>query len=249
MDAPSLYVERIAATHDKPVLVFLHHGLGSAGQWRDFPAQLSAATGLPAFLYDRCGHGRSPACTEPRTPLYMHREAEALHRLLTHHAIDDFILIGHSDGASIALLYAAIPGVSQPRGILSESAHVFVESITRQGIRATVDAYTAGMRDKLRKYHFANTERLFWDWAGTWLAPSFDSWNLCETIRNVRCPVSVIQGAEDEYGTGAQADAILRFAPGAAEIHIIPDAAHEPHHQARELTLETMRLAIARMLT
>ncbi|MBL8178078.1 MAG: alpha/beta hydrolase [Bryobacterales bacterium] len=246
MTAASLHTERIPAARENPTLVFLHHGLGSIAQWRDFPAQLCAATSLPAFLYDRCGHGRSPACGQPRTPAYMHREAETLHRLLTHHNIGDCILIGHSDGASIALLYAALPNVPAPRLIVSESAHVFVEPITRHGIRLTIDAYLAGMREKLRKYHGANTEALFWDWAGTWLAPSFDSWNLCRTIGNVSCPVAAIQGAEDEYGTESQLDAILRSVPCAAGRFLIPQAAHEPHHQSRPQTLDTMARLIAR---
>ncbi len=244
----ALYVEWVDGPRNKPVLVFLHHGIGSVGQWRDFPAQLAAAADMPALIYDRCGHGRSPAPTQVRTPRYMHREAEVLGQLLRHHNVEDCILIGHSDGGSIALLYGALKAHQPPRGIIAESAHVFVEAITRAGIRAAVDAYVAGMRTKLRKYHGENTERLFWDWAGTWLAPSFDSWNLCETLRGVQCPVFAMQGVDDEYGTEAQVDAILKAVPRAAGKAMIPAAAHEPHHQARLATLQAMRGAIANFL-
>ncbi len=248
MAAQALHVEWIGGEKDAPVLVFLHHGLGSIGQWRDFPRELAQATGLSALVYDRCGHGQSPACDGERTPRYMHREAEVLRDLLRSRGVADFILIGHSDGGSIALLYAALPDVVAPRGIIAESAHVFVEDVTRQGIRVAVDAYVGGMRERLRKYHGANTERMFWDWAGTWLAPSFDSWNLCEDIQAVPCPVAVVQGADDEYGTEAQVEAILGAVRYPSGKHLIVGAAHEPHHQAREATLATMRLAVERFI-
>lgn len=244
MACDGLFVQRWEGTRCGPVLVFLHHGLGSVGQWRDFPAELTAATGLPGLAYDRCGHGRSVACEEARTPRYMHREAEVLGELLAREGVGDFVLIGHSDGGSIALLYGALEGQVAPRGIVAESAHVFVEDVTRQGIRLTVDAYVSGMREKLRRYHGENTERLFWEWSGTWLAPSFDEWNLCAGLRGVQCPVVVVQGVEDEYGTEAQVDAIVRGVPRAAGRVMIPGAAHEPHHQARGATVEAMRAAV-----
>lgn len=243
-----LYVERIEGRQAGPVLIFLHHGLGSVAQWRDFPMRLGKATGLPVLLYDRCGHGLSDRCGGKRTIWYMHREAEVLGEVLASHGVSDFILIGHSDGGSIALLYAAMPGVLQPRGIVSESAHVFVEDITRQGIRAAADAFTAGMRHRLSRYHGLHTERLFWDWAGTWLSPSFDTWNLCEAIRKVRCPVLALQGSEDEYGTPAQIEAIVSSVGGPVSRHMIPSCGHEPHHQHPEQTLAIMEEAVRSFL-
>jgi pimeloyl-ACP methyl ester carboxylesterase len=225
--------------------VFLHHGLGSVSLWRDFPARLAAATGLPALVYDRCGHGKSPPCEQPRQPDYLHREARVLASLLEVHEARNPILIGHSDGGSIAFLYAALPDVPAPLGIISEAAHLFVEDVTRAGIRATVDSYRAGLRDRLLRHHGGNTDRLFWNWAGGWLSPRFDSFDVREHVAAVRCPVMAIQGLEDEYGTLAQVEAIEGSVNGPVERVLIPGCAHEPHSQAPDATFAAMVRAIS----
>jgi pimeloyl-ACP methyl ester carboxylesterase len=240
----SLYVERIPGKRAAPLLLFLHHGLGCVSLWRDFPAKLVAATGLPALVYDRLGHGRSPALRQPRTPRYLHEEAEVLHHLLEADGTRDFVLIGHSDGASIALLYTARDNAPPPRAIISESAHLFVEDITRAGIRAAVDAYGQGLRERLMRHHGDNTDTLFWNWAGTWLAPSFDAFDIREEARRVRCPVFALQGTEDEYGTAAQIEAIRACCQGPVETRFIPGARHEPHQQAFEAAFDAMRGAL-----
>ncbi len=229
-------------------MVFLHHGLGCVSLWRDFPAKLVEATGYPALVYDRQGHGRSPDLCQPRTPRYLYEEAQVLHHLLEAEKQRDFVLAGHSDGASIALLYAAIENAPPPRAILSEAAHLFVEDITRAGIRAAVDAYSQGLRERLIRHHGEKTDTLFWNWAGAWLAPSFDAFDIRKEMRQVRCPVFALQGTDDEYGTGAQLEAIRACCQGPVETRFIPGARHEPHQQAFEATFDVMRGALLSLL-
>ncbi len=242
VSSESLHVERIHGV--APTLVFLHHGLGCVSLWRDFPRKLAEATGCAALIYDRCGHGKSAPCSRPRQPDYLHHEAHTLRALLAAEDAANIILIGHSDGGTIALLYAALPGVPQPRGIITEAAHLFVEDVTRAGIRAAVDAYSAGMREKLMRHHGPNTSRLFWDWAGGWLSPRFDAFDIRAQLRSVHAPVLAIQGLDDEYGTLAQINAIEHAIGGPFQRELIPACAHEPHIQAPVPTLQAMSRAI-----
>ncbi|HUQ95325.1 MAG TPA: alpha/beta hydrolase [Bryobacteraceae bacterium] len=235
----SLHVEMIAGRKSGPTLVFLHHGLGCCALWRDYPAKLAAASGLPALVYDRLGHGRSPAAEGPRGPRYLQQEAAALADLLCARGVRDCILIGHSDGGSIALLAPVAA-----RGIITEAAHLFVEPVTRRGIRKTVDLYHQGLRERLFRYHGAKTDTLFWEWAGCWLAPSFDTFDIRADVRNPRCPVLALQGADDEYGTVAQLEAIAANCGGPVETLVLPDCGHEPHQQAFNPTFEAMLRAI-----
>jgi pimeloyl-ACP methyl ester carboxylesterase len=227
------------------VLVFLHHGLGCTALWRQFPERVAEATGLPALVYDRLGHGNSSSSVTVRTTSYLSEQAEVLRQLLALEKIQDFVPIGHSDGGTIALLHSALPDVRQPSGVITLAAHLFVEDVTRAGIRQTVDSFRNGMSDRLRKYHGRNTDKLFWDWAGTWLSPSFDSWNISDQMRKVRCPVLAIQGLQDEYGTLAQIEAIQANCDGEVETCLIPNCAHEPHVQASEAAIAAIRVALA----
>ncbi|MCZ2146539.1 MAG: alpha/beta hydrolase [Bryobacterales bacterium] len=248
MHFDSLYVERIAGRRTRPLLVFLHHGLGCVSLWRDFPARLVQATECPALIYDRLGHGRSPPLPQPRTPRYLYDEAQALHHLLHTEKTPDFVLVGHSDGASIALLYAALPNAPPPRAIISEAAHLFVEDITRAGIRDAVDAYGQGLRERLVRHHGTKTDTLFWNWAGVWLAPSFDAFDIREQARRVCCPVFALQGSEDEYGSAAQIEAIRACCRGPVQTRFIPGARHEPHRQAFDTVFDVMRGALLSLL-
>lgn len=238
----SLHIERIQGSG--PALVFLHHGLGSVSLWRDFPRQLCEATGLPALLYDRLNHGRSlPSTEEPGVDRH-HKEATILLHLLEQEQLRDFVLIGHSDGGTIALLYAALPNAIPPMGIISEAAHIFVEGITRAGIRDTVDAFRPTLRQRMIRHHGGKTDALFWNWAGSWLSPAFDSWNIRSELPKVLCPVWALQGADDEYGSIAQLDGIASGVSGPVRTQLIPACAHEPHQQASAVTLELMQHAI-----
>lgn len=224
-----------------PTLVFLHEGLGSIAQWRDFPIAVSLATRLPAVVYERWGYGNADPLDGPRSIRYLHEEAllslpEILQRLQIH----DAILIGHSDGGSIALIFAAT-WPQKVRGIITEAAHVFVEDVTLAGIREAVRIYAStDLPQRLSKYHGANTDRAFRGWSDTWLSTDFRDWNIEEYLPGVRCPVLVIQGRDDEYGTPAQVEAIVSGVSGPAEPLIIPGCGHIPHHQARERVLAEM---------
>ncbi len=224
-----------------PVLVFLHEGLGCIELWRHFPAALVEATGLEGLIYDRWGHGRSDLLRVRRTPRYLHDEAfESLPDVLTQCRVEDAVLIGHSDGGTIALLYGARypKGV---RGIITEAAHVFVEDVTLEGIRETVNTYeTTDLKEKLARYHGDNTDTLFRAWADTWLAPEFRTWNVESYLPQVTCPILVIQGNDDEYATRAQVDAIAGQVSGPARPLLVPGCGHTPHREARDAVLKEM---------
>lgn len=230
-----------AGARRSPTLVFLHEGLGSIAQWRDFPDALARGAGLPALVYDRQGQGGSDPLDAPRTAHYLHREAlEGLPEVLATRAVEDAILVGHSDGGSIALLYAAAHP-SRVRGVITEAAHVFVEEKTLAGIRAAGEAWRdTHLPEKLARYHGAKAHALFHAWHDTWLAPEFRDWNIEDCLPGIRCPLLVIQGKEDEYATEAQVQAIARQAGGTVQTLLVPHCGHIPHHQAREATLEAM---------
>lgn len=233
-----MHVERINSSLTSPVLVFLHHGLGSIAQWRTFPAVLCGELELPGLLIDREGHGLSgPA--QPRPLRYLEREAELFAQCLADQRLSEVILVGHSDGASIALLHAASNRVPRPVAVVSIAAHLFVEDVTRAGVRIAA-ANHSNLRSRLRRYHGPKADALFWRWAGTWLAPTFDEWDIRACMCDVRCPVLALQGAGDEYGTVAQVNAIQENCPGPVTPAIIPQCAHEPHFQAPEETLRVI---------
>ncbi|MEI6205527.1 MAG: alpha/beta hydrolase [Desulfuromonadales bacterium] len=224
-----------------PVLVFLHEGLGCIEMWRDFPETLSEAVGLPALIYDRYGSGGSDPLQGARSGVPFCREAEeALLDILKTCGIERPILIGHSDGGSIALQYAAsFP--DSPVGVITEAAHVFGEELTLSSIRMAVQAFDTGnLRDRLARYHGEQTGSMFHGWADIWLLPENQGWSMEAALSAITCPLQIIQGENDEYGTLAQVDAIVRGVSGRTETLIIPACAHSPHLQARETTLEGM---------
>ncbi len=237
-----LHAERLSPPHAVagPSLVFLHEGLGSIGQWRHFPAELCARTGLPGLVYERWGHGQAEPLTGPRPDGYLEREArDSLPEVLaTCGIVEPPILFGHSDGASIALLFAAAHP-KRVRAVIGEAAHVFIENVCLDGIRQAVAAYEQGpVRDGLRRYHGANTEILFRGWCDTWLRPTRRHWNVEAQLPRIVCPTLIIQGADDEYATRAQVDAIAVGVSGPTEILWLPACGHVPHHQAREPVLD-----------
>jgi pimeloyl-ACP methyl ester carboxylesterase len=223
------------------ILVFLQEGLGSRAQWRDFPTRLSTLSGLSCLVYERFGYGSSDAHDNPRTTRYLHDEALiSLPEVLKQCNIDDAILIGHSDGGSIALIYAAVHG-KKIRGVITEAAHVFVEDLTLNGILQAVKQYkTTDLRNRLYQFHRDNTDEMFRAWADTWLASWFRTWNIEEYLPQITCPLLAIQGEEDKYGTKAQVDSIVSLVKGPVEGLMIPNCGHVPHHQARERVLNEM---------
>jgi pimeloyl-ACP methyl ester carboxylesterase len=224
-----------------PSIVFLHEGLGSVGLWRDFPDRLAAAARCPALIYSRQGHGRSDPPAHPRTARYLHDEALlVLPELLSRLQVNAPVLVCHSDGASIALIHAA-DGRWPVRGLVLEAPHVFVEDVTLAGIERAGMAFRDGHFARgLARHHGARAEPLFWAWHDTWLSPGFRGWNIERDLPRIACPILAIQGAEDEYGTTAQSEAIARQASGPVETLVLPGCGHSPHREQPETVLAAM---------
>jgi len=240
------YRDYPAAIAGRPELLLLHEGLGCVAMWRHFPEKLAAATGCRVIVWSRAGYGGSQAYTEPRTTRYMHREAEeALPALLAELKIERPLLIGHSDGGSIALIFAgAFPDV--PRGIAVLAPHEFVEAETLAGIREARTAWqTTDLPQKLARYHHAQTERVFSDWNDCWLSPPFRDWNIEAYLPRIRCPVLAIQGEDDEYATLRQIDAIAEQVPG-TQLLKLANCGHSPQRDQEAAVLAALAAFVAR---
>jgi pimeloyl-ACP methyl ester carboxylesterase len=223
-----LEVQRIpAGAAERPVLVFLHEGLGSVSMWRDFPARVAHATGCDAIVYSRLGYGRSDPIAAPREVRYMHDEAlAALPALLGAVGVRRPLLVGHSDGASIALIHA---GAGHPvAGLVLLAPHVMVEDLSIASIAAAKVAYESGdLRARLARHH-DDVDGAFRGWNDIWLHPDFRAWNIEGYLSGIRCPVLAIQGADDEYGTMEQVRRIERQAPD-VDVLALADCRHSPH--------------------
>ena len=230
-----------------PTLVFLHEGLGSIPQWRDFPDKVAQATGCRALVYDRYGYGNSEVLQETRVGMdFMHREALVfLPEVFSRLEIRDPILIGHSDGASITLIHAATHPVC---GVVTMAAHVFVEEFGLKSIETLNRTFeTGGLLQGLEKYH-RDARRTFHLWADAWLDPAFRNWNIEAYLPGINCPVLAIQGEEDEYGTMAQLDAIARQVGGPCELLKLPQCGHSPHRDRPEKVLKVVVDFVKRLL-
>jgi pimeloyl-ACP methyl ester carboxylesterase len=228
---------------DAPTLVFLHEGLGCAASWRDFPADLARATGCGALVYSRAGYGGSDPVALPRPLDYMHQEGwTLLGQVLDAAGVERCVLIGHSDGGSIALLHAATPAASpRVRALVLEAPHVFVEDCSISSIERARDEFVSGdLRERLERRHGRNVDCAFWGWNRAWLDPAFRSWNIEDCLPRVAIPVLVIQGRDDPYGTLAQVDAIERQVAGPVERCILDDCGHAPHRKQEEATRAAM---------
>jgi len=217
-------------------VVLLHEGLGSLGLWRDFPRKLADATGCPVFAYSRPNYGRSSASAPlPRPVGYMHDEALLLGEVLRAADVRDPVLFGHSDGASISILYAAAHAV---RALVLEAPHVFAEELSLESIAKARDAYERGdLRARLSRWH-DHVDAAFWGWNGPWLHPGFRGWCLTGCLPSIRAPALLVQGDADEYGTLAQIEAIQRGLAGPNESLIVPGAGHSPHRDAEAAVLD-----------
>lgn len=228
----------------RPPLVFLHEGLGSVAQWRDFPQRAADATGCEVVVYSRYGHGGSTPLAEARGVGYLHDEALlALPEFLEQVGIERPILFGHSDGASVALIHA---GAGHPvSGLVVEAPHVLVEDITLAGIAATVGAYeSTDLPQRLRRHH-RDAEALFLGWSDIWLSPEFRGWNIESGLSNITAPILAIQGVSDEYATMAQIDRIAEDAPD-VELLKLAACGHAPHQEQPEKVLDALCDFVAR---
>lgn len=217
---------------DSCVVVFLHEALGSIGQWKGFPRQLCSSLRLNGLIYEREGYGSSSPLRKKRDKHYLHEYAweelpELLEALLPKEK--QVVLVGHSDGASIALLYAArYP--QKVKAVVSMAAHVIVEDVTLKGIVPAVKAYKEGKLNGLRKFHGEKTEELFYAWADTWNLPGFLEWNICKDIETISCPVLALQGVNDQYGTERQLHLIAdSVKTGEVRKVLLSKCGHHPH--------------------
>ena len=227
----------------KPLVVFLHEGLGSIEMWRDFPQQLCDALKLPGLLYSRYGYGRSTQ--RPQSEIwgidYLHVQAHlVLPELLQALQLQEkkLILIGHSDGASIALLYASLFPDSVA-GVVAMAPHIFVEDVTIAGIKKMRDVYLqSNMKQKLARYH-DDPDSAFWAWNDSWLQPDFINWNIERELQTIKCPLLCVQGYDDEYATMKQLDGIKDVLPRATLLKL-SDCGHSPQRDQPAAVIESI---------
>jgi pimeloyl-ACP methyl ester carboxylesterase len=224
---------------DAPTIVFLHEGLGCLRMWRDFPDRLASATGCGALVYSRVGYGASDPVSGPRPIRFMHDEAlDVLPAVMERFKLEDVILFGHSDGASIALIHAGARSDSV-RALVLEAPHVFVEPACVEGItRIAADYETTSLRERLARHHGRNADSMFRTWTDVWLRPEFRQWNIEEYLPAIECPVLVVQGEDDAYGTLEQVDAVVTRVKGPAESLLLPHCGHSPHSERPDEVLE-----------
>ncbi|MBM9603790.1 alpha/beta fold hydrolase [Desulfopila inferna] len=237
----SLYYRTIEGKADMPCLVYLHEGLGCTAMWRDFPKQLCRATNCPGLIYDRRGYGMSSPLPQPRTNRYLHEYALRELPAFLDRIIPDtpYILIGHSDGGSIALIYGA-RRPSKLRGIITEAAHVFVDSETITGIQAAEEAWQRGKLKGLAQYHGAKTETVFRSWSDIWLSESFRHWNIEYLLADIEVPLLIIQGKNDQYGSIDQVNSISTKTSSPCRVEIVEECGHTPHLETSGVVLKLM---------
>jgi len=232
-----------------PTIVMLHEGLGCVGLWGAFPEQLAAATGAGVFVYSRAGYGNSSPAALPRPLSFMDEEAlDVLPRVLAAIGFQRGILFGHSDGASIATIYAGSVQDHRVRGLVLMAPHFFTEAMGLTEIRRAGEAFAAGiLRDKLKRWH-ADVDGAFRSWIEPWLNPDFQNWDITEALGYIRVPILILQGAEDQYGTLKQVDAAKEECFCPVEVAILPGARHSPHRDAPVATLDVVAGFINRLL-
>lgn len=235
-----LNIHHAEILRDAPTIIFLHDSLGCIKLWRDFPERLARATNCNYLVYDRQGYGGSdPFFTAERKKDYLETEADVLNKLLEKKGIDDAILFGHSDGGSIALI-AAAKYPERISAVIAEAPHIFVEEFTLKGLRDWLAVYRSSnnLKERLQKYHGDKTDAVVDAWTRTWLAEEYRDWNIEHFMEEITCPVLIIQGTNDEFGSLAQVEAIINQVSGPAEQFILPDIGHSPHKEAAEPVLE-----------
>lgn len=230
-----------------PPLVFLHEGLGSVGLWRDFPDKVAHRVGAPAIVYSRFGYGRSSGIDGPRAPDFMHDEAlQVLPALLDRLGIESPILVGHSDGASIALIHAAL-SERKTTAVVLMAPHVMVEPISVESIARITEVYeTTDLKARLSRHH-TNVDDAFLGWSRIWLDPRFRAWSLAKEAQALDVPTLLIQGEDDEYGTLAQIDAITDVAKGPVTRLVLAKCGHSPHRDQEEAVVNAIDAFIRRV--
>lgn len=217
-------------------IIFLHEGLGCIEMWKSYPENLCKQLNFRGFIYDRAGYGKSPGSLLDRNADYLHRAAIELSQFIDHLQLDQVHLYGHSDGGSVALIYAG----SEPtkvKSLITEAAHIFNEPETIAGVKAARPFLLEGKMDGLKKYHGERYQEVFFAWNDIWLDASFENWNIEEIANNITCPLLVIQGKNDQYGTLAQVKAICKTNPKMARSLIPENCGHAPFKEQTQIVL------------
>jgi pimeloyl-ACP methyl ester carboxylesterase len=232
-----------------PTIIMLHEGLGCVGLWGDFPDQVQRATGLGVFVYSRAGYGQSSPVSLPRPLSYMHDEArDVLPALLDAIGFKRGLLFGHSDGASIAAIYAGTHQDHRVGGLVLMAPHFFTEDMGIAAIAEARKAYETGdLRARLARWH-KDVDCAFKGWNGAWLDPGFRKWDITEPLAYIRVPILVVQGADDQYGTVRQIEAAEQECYCPVEVVLLPGAKHSPQREAPEATLEAVANFVAHVL-
>ena len=232
-----------------PTIVMLHEGLGSVGLWGQFPDKIAAATGAGVFVYSRAGYGNSTGAKLPRGTNFMDEEArEVLPRVLAAIGFRRGIILGHSDGASIATIYAGSVQDHRVRGLVLIAPHFFIEEMGLAEIRRARGAFAAGpLREKLKRWH-ADVDCAFRSWSEPWLDPEFAKWDITEALGYIRVPMLVVQGENDQYGTLRQLEVAERECFCPVETAVLPGIRHDPPREAPERTLSVIAGFIDRLL-
>jgi pimeloyl-ACP methyl ester carboxylesterase len=234
---------------EAPTIVMLHEGLGSAALWGDFPDALQAATGMGVFVYSRAGYGASSPVTLPRPLDYMSREAlDVLPALLDTIGFRRGVLLGHSDGASIAAIYAGGSGDHRLRGVVLIAPHFITEDMGLAAIAETKRAYeTKDLRAKLSRWHH-NVDNAFYGWSDAWLDPDFRRWDISDYLAYIRVPIAIVQGENDQYGTARQIEIAKVECYCPVDVTLVPQSGHSPHREKAELTVVTISEFVRRIL-
>ena len=232
-----------------PTIVMLHEGLGSVGLWGQFPDKIATATGAGVFAYSRAGYGNSTGAKLPRSTSFMDEEArEVLPRVLAATGFRRGIILGHSDGASIATIYAGSVQDHRVRGIVLIAPHFFTEEMGLAEIRRARKSFDSGaLRERLKSYH-ADVDTAFRSWNEPWLHPDFEKWDITEALGYIRVPILIVQGENDQYGTLKQIEVAREQCFCPVEAAILPGIRHIPYREAPELTVETVAAFINRLL-
>jgi pimeloyl-ACP methyl ester carboxylesterase len=230
------------ARNDDLTLIFLHEGLGCLTMWKDFPRQVAQTTGHQVLAYSRAGYGNSDPCLLPRPLTFMHDEGlDVLPKILAAAEIQKAVLVGHSDGASIALINAGGVADQRIQSLILMAPHIFVEELTLTSIRQAKVAYeTTDLRERLARYHGDNVDCAFWGWNQAWLDEGFQDWNLEEYLSKIKIPVLLIQGEHDNYGTIRQLEKTTEQLPYPAEMIILPGCGHSPFRDRPNETLNAI---------
>jgi pimeloyl-ACP methyl ester carboxylesterase len=222
-------------------IVMLHEGLGCVGLWGDFPDKLQQATGAGVFVYSRAGYGQSSPATLPRPLTFMHEEARnVLPRLLDAIGFRRGLFVGHSDGASIAAIYAGSIQDHRVRGLVLIAPHFLTEDAGIAEIARAKTAYeTTDLRQKLARWH-ADVDNAFRGWNDAWLDPGFRKWDITDVLAYIRVPVLIVQGADDQYGTVRQIEVAQEECYCPVDVALLPGVRHAPHREAPDLLLRTV---------